>query len=240
VTATSGPAVTDSLAWAADGAAHLRGLMGRLGDDAFRAPSLLPGWSRAHVLTHLARNADGMVNLLLWARTGIVTPAYASAEARNADIEKGAVRAPNEIRDDVIASSDRLATVVRDLPEAAWAALVTNVQGRVIRASSVPWIRAREMWIHAVDLDAGAEFADMPGPMVNALLVDGCEAMSRKPDCPVLRLVDGDRAWEIGEGTAVVVTGPAPELAAWLLGRSKGKPLRADGTRKLPALPPWL
>ena len=45
---------------------------------------------------------------------------------------------------------------MRDLPEAAWAALVTNVQGRVIRASAVPWIRAREMWIHAVDLDAGA------------------------------------------------------------------------------------
>lgn len=234
------PVVTDSLAWAADGAAHLRGLMSRLGDDAFRAPSLLPGWSRAHVLSHLARNADGMINLLLWARTGIVTPAYASAEARDADIEKGATRAPAEIRDDVIASSNRLATVVRDLPEAAWAALVTNVQGRVIRASAVPWIRAREMWIHAVDLDAGAEFADMPGPMVNALLVDGCDAMSRKPDCPVLRLVDGDRAWEIGEGTAVVITGPAPELAAWLLGRSKGKPLRADGTRKLPALPPWL
>jgi len=56
----------------------------------------------------------------------------------------------------------------------------------------------------------------------------------------VLRLVDGGRAWEIGEGTAVVVTGPAPELAAWLLGRSKGKLLRADGARKLPTLPPWL
>ena len=105
----SPPAVTDSLAWAADGAAHLRGLMTRLGDDAFRAPSLLPGWSRAHVLTHLARNADAMINLLLWARTGVVTPAYASAEARVADIEKGAVRTPSEIRDDVIASSDRLA-----------------------------------------------------------------------------------------------------------------------------------
>jgi maleylpyruvate isomerase len=234
------PAVTDSLAWAADGAAHLRGLMTRLGDDAFRAPSLLPGWSRAHVLTHLARNADAMINLLHWARTGVVTPAYADTEARVADIEKGAVRTPAEIRADVVASSDRLAATVRDLPEAAWAALITNVQGRVIRASAVPWMRAREMWIHAVDLDAGASFADMPGPMVDALLVEACEAMSRKPECPVLRLVDGDQAWEVGEGTPIVVTGEAPELAAWLLGRSKGKPLRADGSRKLPVLPPWL
>ena len=145
-----------------------------------------------------------------------------------------------EIRNDVIASSDRLAVVVRELPESAWAALVTNVQGRVIRASAVPWMRAREMWIHAVDLDAGASFADMPGPMVKALLVDACEAMGRKPECPALRLVDGDHTWSVGDGPAVVVTGPAPELAAWLMGRSKGKPLRADGTRKLPALPAWL
>ena len=48
----------NSLAWAGDGAAHLRGLMTRMGDDAFAAPSALPGWSRAHVLTHTARNAD--------------------------------------------------------------------------------------------------------------------------------------------------------------------------------------
>lgn len=235
------PAVTDSLAWAGDGAAHLRGLMTRLGDDAFRAPSLLPNWTRAHVLTHLARNADAMINLLMWARTGIVTPAYPSAEARNEAIEKGAVRPPAEIRDDVLASSDRLAHVVRELPEAAWAALVTNVQGRVMRASAIPWTRAKEMWIHSVDLDAGASFADMPAPMMDALLADATEAMGRKPDCPALQLVDGNHRWEVGgSGTTVVVTGPAPELAAWLLGRSKGKLLRADGARKLPVLPPWL
>ncbi|HEY0813910.1 MAG TPA: maleylpyruvate isomerase family mycothiol-dependent enzyme [Pseudonocardia sp.] len=235
------PAVTTSLAWAADGAAHLRGLMTRLGDDAFRAPSLLPNWTRAHVLTHIARNADAMINLLTWARTGVVTPAYASAEARAADIEKGAVRTPGEIRDDLIASSDRLAQAVRELPDAAWAALVTNVQGHVMRASAIPWSRAKEMWIHSVDLDAGASFADMPTPMMNALLADAVDAMSRKPDCPPLELVDGNHRWDVGESdTRIVVTGPAAELAAWLLGRSKGKLLRADGARKLPALPRWL
>ncbi|MEU4755514.1 maleylpyruvate isomerase N-terminal domain-containing protein, partial [Micromonospora tulbaghiae] len=45
------------------------------------APSLLPGWTRAHVLTHLARNADGFVNLLTSARTGEEIPMYASAQA---------------------------------------------------------------------------------------------------------------------------------------------------------------
>jgi maleylpyruvate isomerase len=52
-----------------------------LGDAQAREPSLLPGWTRGHVLSHIARNADGMVNLLNWARTGTETPMYASAES---------------------------------------------------------------------------------------------------------------------------------------------------------------
>ncbi len=231
--------VTESLAWAGDGAAHLRGLMTRMGDDAFAAPSALPGWSRAHVLTHVARNADAMINLLTWAATGITTPAYASAEARDADIETGSKRSPAEIRADVLASSDRLAHTVRKLPKQAWSAHITNVQGREIPATDIPWIRAREMWIHAVDLDVGASFADFPPPMLTELLADAVAAMGAKEDCPSLRLVAKDGEWTIGDG-AVVVTGPAPELAAWLLGRSRGRELRADGARKLPTLPRWL
>ena len=53
------------------------------------AASLLPGWTRGHVLAHLARNADGFVNLLTAARTGEALPMYASLEARTADIEAG-------------------------------------------------------------------------------------------------------------------------------------------------------
>jgi maleylpyruvate isomerase len=231
--------VEESLAWAGDGAAHLRGLMTRMGDDAFAAPSALPGWSRAHVLTHLARNADAMINLLTWAATGVVTPAYAGAAARDADIEAGAMRSPAAIRDDVVASSDRLAHTVRTLPKEAWSQHVTGVQGREIPATDIPWMRAREMWVHAVDLDVGASFAEFPPPMLSELLSGVAAAMAAKEDCPSLRLVATHREWVVGTG-AITVTGTAPELAAWLLGRSKGKELRADGARKLPTLPRWL
>src|SRR4051812_32675009 len=64
----------------------------RLDDAAIAGPSLLPGWTRGHVLTHLARNADSYVNLLTWARTGVPTPQYPSPQARVADIEAGAGR----------------------------------------------------------------------------------------------------------------------------------------------------
>ena len=239
----AGPgSLVHSLAWAGDGAAHLRGLMMRMGEDAFAAPSALPGWSRAHVLTHVARNADAMINLLTWARTGVRTPAYASREQRDADIEAGARRAPAEIRADVVESSDRLAQVVRAMPEVAWSAHVENSQGRDLVATDIPWLRAREMWIHAVDLDVGASFADMPAPMVASLLTDVAVTMGEKPDIPALRLTAPDGSvWEVGDPAgAVTVSGTAPGLAAWLLGRSKGRDLRSSGGKKLPALPRWL
>lgn len=232
----------ETLAWAGDGAAHLRGLMARMGDDAFAAPSGLPGWSRAHVLSHIARNADGMINLLTWARTGVPTPAYASIEARNADIESGASRSPAAIRDDVVDSSDRLAQAVRDMPKEAWSAHVKNVQGVEIPATDIPWIRAREMWIHAVDLDIGASLTDLPVPMLVEVVGDVVRVVGAKPDCPPLRLAttDADRSWVLGDGTGAEVRGPAASLAAWALGRSRGKDLRTSEGKKPPVLPTWL
>lgn len=242
MTAAGSRSLANTLAWAGDGAAHLRGLMTRMGDDAFARPSALPGWTRAHVLTHVARNADAMINLLAWARTGVRTPAYASREQRDADIDAGAHRPPGEIRDDVVASSDRLAQVVRAMPASAWAAHVQNAQGRDLAAIDIPWLRAREMWIHAVDLDVGASFADIPAPMVTELITDVAATMGGKPGCPALRLVALDGAtWAVGDpAAAAVVTGPAPLLAAWLLGRSKGRELRTSDGAKLPTLPRWL
>jgi maleylpyruvate isomerase len=240
----SGRSLAHGLAWAADGAAHLRGLMTRLGDEAFATPSALPGWSRAHVLTHVARNADGMINLLTWARTGVPTPAYASVEQRNADIEAGAARSSAEIRADVMDSSDRLAQVARALSDEAWAARVRNVQGVEIPAVDVPWLRAREVWIHAVDLDVGASLADLPAPMLDELIVDVARSLGAKPECPPLRLRATDRAghrtFGDGAGDDTEVYGTAAGLAAWLLGRSKGRDLRTTEGTPLPVLPRWL
>jgi maleylpyruvate isomerase len=242
MTAAGTRSLAQTLAWAGDGAAHLRGLMSRMGEDAFAAPSALPGWSRAHLLTHVARSADALINLLTWARTGVRTPAYPSREQRDADIEAGTRRTPAEIRDDVVESSDRLAKVVRAMPEAAWSAHVEHPPGHDLPASDIPWLRAREMWIHAVDLDVGASFADMPAPMLAELLRDVTSAMGAKPDCPPLRLVASDgAAWEVGDqAEATTVTGSPPALVAWLLGRSTGRDLRTPEGARPPALPRWL
>jgi maleylpyruvate isomerase len=235
------PPVATALAWAGDGAAHLRGLMTRMGDDAFAAPSGLPGWSRAHVLTHVARGADAMINLLTWARTGVRTPAYADGDARDADIAAGAARSPAEIRADVVDSSDRLAAVVRAMPEDAWSATVEHRDGSPLPVRVIPWFRARETWIHAVDLDVGASLADLPAPMLDALITETVDAMGRRPDCPAVRLVAPTGSWAMGAAPdAVVVEAPAHALAAWLLDRPGAERLRTTGGARPPALPgPW-
>src|SRR6478672_7747869 len=89
-----------------------------------REVSLLPGWTRGHVLTHIARNADAMVNLLTWARTGVETPMYASREQRNADIEAGSGRPAPELVDDVRSSHERMIAEMQELPADAWDSVV--------------------------------------------------------------------------------------------------------------------
>ena len=81
-----------------------------------RAPSLLPGWTRAHVLAHVARNADAMRNILVGVRTGQDRPGYTSAGSREAGIEQDAGRPARELTADLADSAMALRTVARQLP----------------------------------------------------------------------------------------------------------------------------
>jgi len=127
-----------------------------LDDASVAAPSLLPGWTRAHVLTHIARNADGAVNLLSWARTGVETPQYASWEARVADIEAGAPRPAAELLEDLDAACERFTAAVDGMPAEAWSERVRWTSGAEAPAARVVWSRLREVEIHHVDLGSGS------------------------------------------------------------------------------------
>src|SRR3954453_20372311 len=131
-----------ALGWWADGERTVAGLVEHLSDDDLARPSALPDWSRAHVVAHLARNADALVNLLTWARTGVETPMYPAREARNVGIEATAGQPPAELRADYAAACARFADAVDGLPDSAWTATLHNAQGREIPATDVPWMRA--------------------------------------------------------------------------------------------------
>jgi maleylpyruvate isomerase len=127
-----------------------------------RAPSLLPGWTRAHVLAHLARGADAMRNLLVSMRTGQDRPAYASAEARQADIEHGASLQASELVADLADSAMALRMVARQLPDARWQVPVRILDSAPFPAAQLLTRRLVEVELHHCDLGAGYTPADWP------------------------------------------------------------------------------
>ncbi|KAA8891043.1 maleylpyruvate isomerase family mycothiol-dependent enzyme [Nocardia colli] len=217
--------------------------MRKLGNDDVAEASLLPGWSRGHVLAHLARNADSLLNLLLWAHTGVEILQYASMYLRDFDIDAGAPRPAAEQLVDNEAATKRWLALANSLTEDTWHAEVRTRQGRPIPASEVRWMRLQEVEIHHVDLNVGYTPTDWPAPFTARILQQATVDMNRITTAatePVpafeLRATDTDFTGLVGTAApATTVTGTAAALAAWLLGRSNG----ADLTGDLPALPAW-
>lgn len=210
-----------------------------LDDAAVRGPSLLPGWTRGHVLTHVARNADGFSTVAGSAVSGQITPMYPSVEARDADVEAGADRSAADIEADLEASAERLLAQLAAVPSDRLDLQVPSGRGTMITVSTVPWTRTREVVYHHVDLDAGFTFADVPDDLLRAGLLECPPRMtSAAPGARVTCvLADGELLeLTIGDG-AVAVRGQAADVLAWLTGRGDGAALTADGT--LPALPSW-
>src|ERR1700722_9188768 len=216
-----------------------------LSDTQAREPSLLPGWSRGHVLTHIARNADGLGNLLRWARTGTETPMYASAESRTADIGAGAGRPAADLATDVRESAAAFAAEAAEVPNDAWAVQVRALNGPPLPAIGVLDRRLSEVEIHHVDLAAGYSPGDWPEDFIAEALPRGAESFAERQDTPhsLVRPDDSTRSLSIGLAQSgiptVIVHGQPGDLLAWLTGRGDGTTLTVADGITLPELPPW-
>jgi len=220
-----------------------------LDDEHVRRPSLLPGWSRGHVLTHLARNADGLRNLLVWARTRTETPMYVSQQARADAIDAGSGRPAAVLLEDVRESAARFAAEARLLRPQDWQVTVGGSR-RTHPAWYTLWRRLSETEIHHVDLEAGYGPADWPPAFVADCLPVVVGDLTGRDDTPTVLLRDSDTGldYRIGPASlipdpeppgAVTVTGPGCEILAWLTGRNQGASLAADPAAPLPAIPAW-
>lgn len=192
--------------------------------------SFLPGWSRAHVLTHLARNADGLRSLLLAARTGEPLRMYASPEARDADIETGATRPGTVVVADVLEASRRFAAETGAMPEVSWLAQVVFTSGRPeapsFPARQILSRRLCEVEVHHVDLDAGYGFADTPEPLAAALLADWAKRIGASLES------GGAVRWSLSvpdDDAVCTCRGRSGALLGWLAGRSDGAGIDTDG-----------
>jgi maleylpyruvate isomerase len=211
-----------------------------LSDEEVFAPSLLPGWSRGHVLTHIARNADGLTNLLGGAAVGEQRTAYPSSEARNADIEAGSRRPIKEQVADIEAAHARFESAIAAVRPEQWGfEQAWGSAGQARPASSLLDARLREVAIHHIDLDAGYSAADWSPQFALHILRSALPAFeARGLTACVLRPTDVDENVEANGGSTLEVSGPAHALVSWLLGRDKGLTLTTTGG-ELPSPPAW-
>ena len=206
--------------------AHLAGLT----VEDLLGPSLLPGWSRAHVVAHLAGNARSHVRMLDGCLAGEVRAQYACRGARERGIEELAASP-----DTVVAAHAEAAAAL----EKRWAAMTSEQWASPVRwldrgtgpARTTVRSREKEVEVHRVDLGAGYGPLDWPPRFADRLL----DRLVQRTDLPDMVLTVGDRSWG---RSGPRVGGPAAAVAAWLAGRSDGGDLDVDGG-PLPALPAW-
>jgi len=192
--------------------------LGGLTDDACRRPSLLPGWTVGHVLTHLARNADSHIRRIEGAARGQVVEQYIGGrEGREADIEAGAGRSAAELVDDVRDTASAVERAFRSLPPPAWDRPTKDVAGVVRPANLLPLRRWQEVEVHHADLGLDVTWKDWSDEFVAAYLPHLLAGMGE-------RLPAGAAAPDLGRV-------PDREVMAWLFGRHH----RDD----LPEVGPW-
>ena len=155
-----------------------------LTDEEFAAPSKCEGWTRAHVVAHLALGADAMGNMITWGTTGVETPPYVSWDARNADIENLAKKSPADIKAALRTAIKNFADKAATLKDGLKAETVKTAGGAGVTPYAVPALRISEVIIHHADLDTvwGLGEADMDALEDTLEIV--VERVSAKEDFP--------------------------------------------------------
>jgi maleylpyruvate isomerase len=206
--------------------ARLLDSLAALDEPAVAGPSQLPGWNRAQLITHLARNADGFAGMYAAARQGVVAHQYPHGPAgRAADIDAGRDRPAAAVLADVRSSIDRLDAEADRLTPDQWQRDGEVFAGRLAVWETLP-ARRREVEVHHVDLGVGYLPADWPADFVSTELAVQGRGLSSRVEGPAglcLVTAEGEK-WEAGgaggpDAPVTVVTGPGAEILAWLLGR---------------------
>ncbi len=210
-----------------------------LSDDDVHEPSLLPGWTRAHLITHVARNADSLRNVLHGAQIGEVRAMYVSAEERDAALEVGADRSAAELLEDLSAASRRWDQAANELHADHLDALGKRVdegEGPTFPARRVGLLRLMEVEVHHADMGCGFTAADFSPLLVEYLM--GRRRKELERDGVALTVSPSDsESWTTGSD-GPEVSGRTADLLWWLLGRGDGEGVTCSGAQ-LPELGKW-
>ncbi|WP_248761717.1 maleylpyruvate isomerase family mycothiol-dependent enzyme [Pseudarthrobacter sp. SSS035] len=209
-------------------------------DEDVKAPSGLPGWTRGHVLAHLAGISNAMARQLEFAARGATVELYdGGQDGRTKAIEMSAGHNADAHRADLQAGLDRALTAFDSLEgDADWQASIAYRGGVVFDGGLALW---RELVIHTADLGAGLgpetwsrKFCEHLFDFLAARVPAGEKLVLQPLGLPPVTL---------GLGRSTVISGMITDIAAWLAGRepslgSLRATAAADGV-DLPDLLPW-
>ncbi len=217
--------------------ARLLGNTIAVSDDEWRAPSRLPGWTRGHVATHIARQADALIRLCRWARTGEPEPMYESSQARDTEIEAGAARSGLELQIDLDTTSGRLVAAFDEVAAVGgWEAPVEMRGGLQVVPRLLPLARLTEVELHHVDLDVGYGIDDIDETTAAWLLEWSAFRLRQRDEFPRLELVStSGLVITVGSsGPPRQVRGSNARLLGWLTSRLDPSGVDGSSTLRLP------
>lgn len=196
----------------------------RLSDAEWQSPSLLPGWTRAHVATHLSRNADGLRRSVGAFLAGRSLRMYPSERERQEDMERGSERTGVELQIDLDTSASALNATMNELAARSEDELARRVELRAgfrVPAHLIATARLNEVVLHHVDLGIGYTIEEVDNDIARWLLEWMAFRLTDRADMPHLDLVStsGVRAQVGGFGDPIEVSGPDRYLLGWLTGR---------------------
>lgn len=204
--AESAPAL--ELDWARRGTAYFARLLNGLSDSDLDAPSRLDGLSRRQIVAHIGYHARKLSDIVSWARRGqgeaMPHPLTVDAD----DVAARATQPGRALRNLFAHAGVHLNVEWRDLDDDHWDITVTDAEGRNLAVRETSWLRARAVWCHAIDLDAGGRLADVPTDFVDVFR----DRINAGNEFDVRRRAADLAPWRAGRGSRLELShGPRPE-----------------------------
>ena len=208
-------------------------------DEQWHQPSRLAGWTRAHVATHLARNADGLRRVVQGLLTHVPSTMYPDERTRRRELEAGSRRGALDLQIDLDTSAGELNQTFNYLEQSGTTEEVEVRPGVWMPAHQLVVARLNEVVLHRIDLDHGFTAGQVEADIARWLLEWNCQRIARRQDFPALQVssTSGFTA-RIGPEWAdtPVVRGSDAHLLGWLTSRASADEVHGADTLELPEL----
>ena len=207
-----------------------------IGDQDWQEASRLPGWTRAHVATHIARNADALRRSVTGLLNHTSTRMYPSEAEKVADLEAGSLRGALELQIDLDTSAGELSHAFDQLEDVDPDEVVQLAPGQRVSVGQLPLARLNEVVLHHLDLDCGYTAEMVDGDIARWLLEWNCSLIGDSDLFPALE-VYSHSGWHArigGPGRTTTVRGTDARLLCWLTGRAGAELIEGADDVELP------